>query len=185
MVKQLYVPPERRAATELDTLRRQVKEAQRPTATERDLTLQGLQDAILDVQNQQAKLTDAARVASASVGTTWSNITTWVTGVPSISFPASLSGRYRITVSGGASGGLAIFTFQAPGFNRDRALGGSGSAINERFTAFGGASVAGSSSRSWIVSISGAGPHTITAEAYPSDSFVSIIGLSLEVQALL
>lgn len=130
-----------------------------------------------------ARLEDAGKVYTASSGATNTGAS-WFPSPPSVS-ASSMSRRFRITVSGGAAGGQALFTFSTTGYPRDRALGGSASAILARVAAFGGASMAGSAYGSWIVTMPTTGAYTFTAQANGADNFVSVVGLSIQVEPLL
>lgn len=130
-----------------------------------------------------SQLSDAANFYTNSSGATHTG-TGWFPSPPSVT-ASSRSRRFRVSVSGGAAGGQALFTFSTTGYSRDRALGGSSSAILSRVTAFGGASVSGSAYRSWVVTMPGTGNYTFTAQGYNSDGYTSIVGLQIDVEPLL
>lgn len=133
---------------------------------------------------QIEKLIDAGQVYQSSVGTTWTGVTSWVTPTPSVS-ASSLSGRFQVSVYGGSAAGTSYFTFAAPGYDRERAKGGTASAINSRVSALGGASTVGSAYRSWVVSLAPRTVHTFSAEGWCDDAYTSMIGLGITVQPLL
>lgn len=153
---------------------------------------QVLADQQAELSNQQAtinstlaRLEDAGKVVVNSVGTSWtSGAAGWVSSPPSVT-ASSMSKRFRVTVTAGASGGTAFVTFSATGFDRDRALGASPTAIRSRGSALGGASDPGTASRAFIVTMPGTGPYTFTAQAYRTDEYVSVIGLEIMVESIL
>lgn len=164
------------------------------TLSNQQQTLASQQDTLSNQQSElnsqvvalsalASRLEDAGKVYSASSGATNTGAS-WFPSPPSVS-ASSMSRRFRITVSGGAAGGQALFTFSTTGYPRDRALGGSASAILSRVAAFGGASMAGSAYGSWIVTMPTTGTYTFTAQANGADNFVSVVGLSIQVEPLL
>lgn len=77
MVKQFYVASDRRLSNQLGALSRQVADIQRPTGTERDQSLLKLQQAVTDIQGQQATLAaqQADLLARATFSTTPAGLT--------------------------------------------------------------------------------------------------------------
>ncbi len=161
-------------------LRQTVNNGQRATAGQLAL----LSRQIDRISESQEDLRDASMFYEASVGTTWNGVTSWVTGQPSIT-AQSRSGRFRVSVYGGAASGMGIFTFSAPGYNRERAKGGTAGANLSRVSALGGASVAGSAFRSWVISLSPNTPHLFTAEGWCDNTYTSIIGMGISVEPML
>lgn len=183
MVNPIYVPSDKRLASELAVIQKSVRDVSRPTGTEKSRALLQIEAAVAELQDQQSRIEDAAKVFSAASGATHSGAS-WMPNPPAVT-ASSLSRKFRVTVTGGATGGSTLFTFSAPGFNRDRALGGSAEAILSRVSALGGAGDGGTAQRSWIVTMQTAGPHVFTAQARPSDQYASAIGIQIDVQPVL
>ncbi|PRI10912.1 hypothetical protein [Leucobacter massiliensis] len=176
MVTRFYTPADKRLPTELRRIQRSLADVQSPTGTERDRVLMRLQETV-------EKLEDAAKVFTNSTGAMHTGAS-WMPAPPSVE-ASSLSRKFRVTVTGGSTGGSTILTFSAPGFTRDRALGGTPDAVLARAMALGGASDAGTAQRSWIVMMPGPGPYTFTAQAHPTDGFATAVGLQIDVQPVL
>lgn len=146
---------------------------------------QVLADQQAAINNTLERLEDAGKVVVNSVGTSWtSGAAGWVSSPPSVT-ASSLSRRFRVTVTAGASGGTAFVTFSTTGYDRDRALGASPTAIRSRGSALGGASDPGTASRAFIVTMPSTDPYEFTAQAYRTDEYVSVIGLEIMVESIL
>lgn len=142
--------------------------------------LQAQQEATAELVARLSETADAQYASSSA----WHSGAGWHPTPPSV-ISKSSSGRFRVTVGGGASGGMAIFTFSAPSYDRTRALGGGAAAIENNVTAFGGASVSGSASKSWIATLEPGVSHTFSAEANNTDEYTSSTGLFIMVEPLL
>lgn len=183
MVKAMYTPEQARLAATLKNQARSISDVQRPTGTEKNRSLLKLEHAIAELADQQDRIEDSARIYSASTGATHSSAS-WMPNPPSVS-AKSLSRKFRITVTGGSSGGATINTFSTTGYSRDRAIGDSPEAVMARSTPLGAGNAPGTAQRSWVVTMPGQGPYTFTAEARPIGDFASAIGLQIDVQPVL
>lgn len=183
MPRQFYISDEERLAKILKQQARSLSDVQRPTGTEREQTLARLQSMVDELSRQQARLADAARVYSAASGASQQG-PGWVTTTPAVT-ASSLSKQFRVTVTGGSSGGSTFLTFSAPGYPRERAIGASAEATLARAVALGGLSDAGTAQRSWVLSMPGNGPYRFAAEALPTDKYAISVGLQIDVQPLL
>lgn len=165
MVKAFYTPTDKRLPASLAAIQKSVRDVQRPTGTEKSRALLQIEDAIAALEDQQRTLANASIVVANDTGDTVSsfNSQAWATTRPSVQ-AMSLSGRFQVTISGGALGGSVFYTFSTTGLSRDRALGGSASALRARVESNGGAQAAFSSSKSFIVSLQAGVPHTFTLE---------------------
>lgn len=197
MVKAYYTSQDKRLPTSLARIQQSVRDVQRPTGTEKSRALLQLEAAFDELADQQARLEaqqtriermlerieDASKIFTQAVGTLHTGAS-WMPSPPSVS-ATSLSRKFRITITGGSTGGATILTFSGPGYNRERAIGGSAEATLARATALGGMSDPGTAQRSWIVTMPTAGPHTFSAQARPSDQYVTAVGLQIDVQPVL
>lgn len=158
-----------------------------------DATVTTLDATVTDLADAQARIEDASQVYYSDSGSnTWTlgGSAEWATtpATPSIT-ASSLSGRFRVTVSGSANNAIGAVTFSAPGYSRSRAEGGSSSAVRSRVTVGGGASYVATASGSWVVTLAANTSHTFLAEflnltgtpSYP----VYVFSLTLQVEPLL
>lgn len=107
----------------------------------------------------------------------------WRPSRPSIT-AMSLSGRFQVTVRGTAAGVMSYFTFSAPGYARDRIIGGTAQAEVDRVSGAGGASTAMTVQGSWIASFAPGSEITFYGEAYGTSTNSSNTALFLQVQPL-
>lgn len=183
MVRSFYTPTDKRLPQTISSINKGLRDIQRPTGTEKERSILQLQQAISDLAGQQDRIEDASKVYSAASGATHTGAT-WMPNTPKVS-ASSISRRFRITVTGGGTGGSTFFTFSAPGYDRDRALGGSSSAILSRVSVLGGAGDPGTAQRSWIITMPGSGPYEFQAHARPSDQYATAVGIQIDVQPVL
>lgn len=172
MVKAFYTSADKRLPSELARIQKSVRDVSRPTGTEKSRALLLIEEAVanLEIQQanleaQQASLANASVVLSADTGDAVSsfNSSAWSGNRPSVQ-AKSLSGKFQVMISGGALGGSVFYTFSTTGLSRDRALGGSASALRARVESNGGASSAFSSAKSFIISLPPGETHTFTLE---------------------
>ena len=183
MVKSFYTPTDKRLPTELARIKQSLGDVQRPTGTEKSRSLLKIEAAIVALQDQQGRIEDASKIYSASSGATHTTAS-WMPNTPAVT-ASSISRKFRITVTGGSAMGSSFFTFSAPGYPRDRALGATAEAILSRVAVLGGAGDPATGQRSWVVIMPGPGPYTFTAQARPSDQYSSVIGVQIDVQPVL
>lgn len=183
MVKAFYTPTDKRLPTELARINQSLRDIQRPTGTEKNRSLLGIEDALSALQDQQARLADAGQIYTTTAGGPWTG-QVWASGARSV-VASSMSRRFRVSVHATASGQTSLFSFSATGYPRDRILGGSTEAAMARVSAFGGASDTTSVYGSWIVTMPGTGNYTFTAEGRGTGDFSAMQALGITVEPLL
>ena len=106
MVNRSYIPTDRRLPAELSRMRQSIEDAQRPTGTERERSLLRLQEAVNELETQQAALEELVKRLPQSEGrdvsaTSWAISGSWST-ILTITIPKP-EDKTRVVVSANAS----------------------------------------------------------------------------------
>lgn len=154
-------------------------------ATQEALQVQQGQIAAQQAETAQVveRLQDAGRIMSNQSADTVTGAV-WYPNPPSVTM-SSLSGRFRVSVFGTAAGATSFFSFSAPGYPRDRIVGGSAAAMVSRVSGFGGASSLGTVYGSWIATLSPGVNHVFTAQALGTTASSTAAGLGIQVEPVL